>query len=121
MYNYNEAVKEDLKDFILEYMDDEGIKAEELDADEISDIVWTADSVTGNGGRGYYPFNTYEAEENLTHNWDILAEALTEYGQDGINAIQKGAEWCDITIRCYLVGQFINEVIEEIQEEQDND
>ena len=53
----------------------------------------------------------------LAHNWDLLAEALTEFGCDGVNAIEKGAEWCDVTIRCYLLGQAIAEVMEELAEE----
>ena len=33
------------------------------------------------------------------------------------NAIEKGAEWCDVTIRCYLLGQAISEVLDDMEEE----
>ena len=33
------------------------------------------------------------------------------------NPIEKGAEWCDVTIRCYLLNQAISSVLEEIEDE----
>ena len=69
--------------------------------------------MTGNGS-GSYTFNTYEAEENLVGNWDLLLEALENFGQADINPIEKGAEWCDVTIRCYLLPSAIDDVLEEM-------
>ena len=114
-YNYAEAVKED----VLEYIKNE-INFSEFDtieelAEKLNDDLFTEDSVTGNAS-GSYTFNTYQAEENLTHNWDLLEEALEEFGSSE-NPIEKGAEWCDVTIRCYLLGNAIAEAIEEIEEE----
>lgn len=79
--------------------------------------MWTEDSVTGNASGSYY-CNTWEAEEALAHNWDLLTEALEEFGMaDVISILEKGAEWCDVTIRCYLLGQAISEAIEEIEDD----
>ena len=115
-YNYLEKVTADAKEAILENMkywsfnDREGL--EEVAHDEL----WTDDSVTGNGSGSYY-FNTWKAEEALCHNGDLLAEACEEFGQDIGEAFKRGAEFCDVTIRCYLLGQAIAAALDELEEE----
>lgn len=114
-YNYRESVKED----ILQYIEDE-INFEDFDSleeleEKLNEELWTVDSVTGNAS-GSYTFSSYEAEENLAHNWDLLEEALDEFGSDE-SPISKGAEWCDVTIRCYLLGSAISEALEEIEDD----
>lgn len=114
-YNYAEAVKDDVMEYIKNEVDfSEYDSIEEL-AEKLHDILWVEDSVTGNAS-GSYTFNTYKAEENIAHNWDILAEAIEEFGSCE-NPIEKGAEWCDVTIRCYLLGNAIAEAMEEIEDE----
>ena len=49
----------------------------------------------------------------MSHNWDLLAEALENFGQDGTDILKQGSEAMDVTIRCYLLGQAIAEVLEE--------
>lgn len=114
-YDYYETVKNAIKEYIKDY--DIDVTSEEFDRDELYDRLWNADSVTGNGS-GSYTFSTWKAEENLCHNMDLLEEALEEFGQDDINILEKGAEWCDVTIRCYLLGQCLDEVIDELEEEE---
>lgn len=113
MYNYYENLKADVEDYINE--NKKYFSASDIDdlAEELNDSCWTSDSVTGNGS-GSYTFNTYEAEENLAGNWDLLLEALENFGQADINPIEKGAEWCDVTIRCYLLSSAISDVLEEM-------
>lgn len=118
MYNYLEAVKEDAKDYINNERTLSDFSNREELKERLNDDLWTVDSVTGNAS-GSYTFNTYEAEENLAHNWDLLSEALTEFGFKG-NPIEKGAEWADVTIRCYLLGQAIGEVLDEMEEDLKN-
>lgn len=116
MYNYKESVTQDIIEYIEENVD--YIKAsdkEELE-EELDQELWITDSVTGNAS-GSYTFNTYEAEENLNGNWDLLSEALEDFGCEDINPVKKGAEWCDVTIRCYLLRTCIAEAIDEIDEE----
>lgn len=115
MYDYRETVKDD----VLEYINNE-INFEDFDTLEdleeyLNDELWTVDSVTGNAS-GSYTFSTYEAEENIAHNWDLLAEALEEFENEE-NPISKGAEWCDVTIRCYLLGECIAAALEEIEDD----
>lgn len=114
-YNYYEVVKNDIKEYIKE--NDIDVTSEDFDRDDLYDHLWVDDSVTGNGS-GSYTFSTWKAEENLCHNWDLLEEALEDFGQTDTNILKKGAEWCDVTIRCYLLGWCLDEVIDEIEEEE---
>ena len=116
-YNYLEAVTSDVLDYIKEEINlDEWKGNREGLEEKLNDELWTVDSVTGNAS-GSYTFNTWEAEENLAHNWYLLAEALDEFGQDGTDVLRQGAEAMDVTIRCYLLGQAIAEALDELEEE----
>lgn len=116
-YNYLEAVTSDVLDYIKEEINlDEWKGNREGLEEKLNDELWTVDSVTGNAS-GSYTFNTWEAEENLAHNWDLLAEALDEFGQDGTDVLRQGAEAMDVTMRCYLLGQAIAEALDELEEE----
>lgn len=116
-YDYLEAVKED----VLSYINDNGIVVTSENRDEVkqelNNTLFTCDSVTGNAS-GSYTFNSWKAEEYLCHNWDLLGEALTEFGCD-MNYLGRGAESCDVTIRCYLLNQAILEVLDEIETEEE--
>ena len=85
---------------------------------KLNDELWIEDSVTGNASGSYY-CNAYKAEESIAHNLDLLEEALDEFGQNNINVIEKGAEWADVTIRCYLLGLAIYEVLDDLEEDFD--
>ena len=115
-YDYRQNVKDDVKNYIKE----NEIHWTEDDRDDVqeklNDDLWVEDSVTGNGS-GSYTFNTWKAEENVCHNTDLLAEALEEWGQQGENILEKGAEWADVTIRCYLLGECIGTAMDELEAE----
>ena len=104
-YDYLEILKEDIKNYIEE-------NEKELDFETLYDELFVEDSVTGNAS-GSYTFSTYKAEENLCHNMDLLQEACEEFCCE---PKLDSAEWCDVTIRCYLLGQALQEVIEELEE-----
>ena len=113
-YNYKKAVKADIKSYIDENINLADYADKEELQEYLQDTLWAEDSVTGNGS-GSYTCNTYEAENNIAHNWDLLNEALEEFGQTDINVLEKGAEWADVTIRCYLLSECIAEVLEEVK------
>ena len=111
-YNYLKAVKEDVREYInneIKLLDFSSL--EELE-EKLNDNLWINDNVTGNASGSYY-CNSWKAEEALSHNWDLLAEALENFGQDGTDILKQGAEAMDVTIRCYLLGQAIAEVLKE--------
>ena len=119
-YNYYEAITADALDYIKENYTAEEIAEKLADRDEweteLHDDMWIADSVTGNASGSYY-CNSYKAAEAIAHNWDLLNDALLEFGCTDCNPIEKGEEWCDVTIRCYLLGQCINAALDELEEE----
>ena len=115
-YNYLESIKDDVINYIkdnINFTDFDNL--EELE-EHLNEALWTEDSVTGNAS-GSYTFDAYEAEENICHNLDLLYEAVEEFGDDFSRLYTDGAEWADVTIRCYLLGQAIAEAIEEIEED----
>ena len=118
-YNYLQALKEDIREYIGDNFTKEEQRALVSDKDaaseKLNDDLWIADSVTGNASGSYY-CNAWKAEEAIAHNLDILAEALDEFGCGDINAFKKGAEWCDVTIRCYLLSQAIAETLNELED-----
>ena len=116
-YNYEEAVKNDVRSWI-----EDNVKLSEWEGDRegleeyLNDELFVDDSVTGNGS-GSYTFNTWKAEENICHNMELLGEACEEFGDDSAQILKKGAEVCDVTIRCYLLGPAIAAVLDELEEE----
>ena len=115
-YNYLENVTADAKQAILENLNYWDFSDREELEEIANDSLWADDSVTGNAS-GSYTFSTWQAEENLCHNMDELEEACNEFGQDIGEAVKQGAEYCDVTIRCYLLGQAISDAIDELEEE----
>lgn len=116
-YNYYEEVKSDVLEYIKNEVDFADFDTIEELEEKLNELLWTEDSVTGNAS-GSYTFNTYKAEENLCHNLNLLSEAFEEFGYEK-NPIKKGAEWCDVTIRCYVLGVSIAEALKEITEDFD--
>ena len=122
MYNYYEAMMTDVRNYIeneIELNDYETI--EELE-EALNDDLWIYDGVTGNAS-GSYTFSSYTAKEYVTENEDLCREALEEFCVDADTIAEKfldGAwEYFDVTIRCYLLGQIVGAVLEEIAEEFD--
>lgn len=118
-YDYRYNVCEDIRN----YIEENNIK---VTADNRQDLyndlyddLFISDSVTGNAS-GSYTVNAYQAEENLCHNFDLLADALSEFGYyNDENILQKGAEWCDVTIRCYLLSECLSIVLDEMEEDEE--
>ncbi len=116
-YNYYKAVSNDIRDYINE--NDIKVTSDNKEdlCQELYDDLFVSDSVTGNAS-GSYTFSAYQAEENLCHNLDLLAEASDEFGGE-IDVLKIGAEACDVTIRCYLLGQCLAQVLDELEQDED--
>jgi hypothetical protein len=118
-YDYFAAIKND----ILDYINDNEIVVTTENRDEVeqelNDTLFTCDSVTGNAS-GSYTFNAWKAEEYLCHNWDLLVEALTGFECD-MSYLERGAEACDVIIRCYMLGQAISKALDEIETEEEEE
>lgn len=107
-YDYLSAVESDVREYIEynvnfhDYSDLDEMK------EDLNEKLSVDDSVTGNAS-GSYTFNAWKAEEYLCHNLDLLAEANEAFGGSS-DILSDGAETCDVTIRCYLLGQAIENV-----------
>lgn len=120
-YDYREAVRNDVIEQVKDGYKENSLRIYKEDGREaleeyLNDELWIDDQVTGNAS-GSYTFNTWEAEENLYHNMDLLVEACDGLGQDVGEAVKRGAEYCDVTIRCYLLAGAISEAIDELEAE----
>lgn len=121
-YDYFWNVKEDVKTWIDDHKDEVLEMLEEVGSDELASMVeeecFCDDCVTGNAS-GSYTFNSWQAEEYVCHNLDLLGEAIEEFCSD-MDLLKSGAEACDVTIRCYVLGQVVQDAIDEtnwLQEE----
>lgn len=114
-YDYLKNVREDVLDYIKENYEKEDFA--NLDYNELYDEMWTADSVTGNGSGSYY-CNEYKAQECLIGNFDLIRESLEYFGNNVIDIKLLNGEWLDVTVRCYLLGQVLQEVLDELRGEE---
>ena len=109
-YDYRESVLKDVRNYISKHYTRETLKELADDFDELGeklhDEMWTDDSVTGNGS-GSYTCNSWQAEENLCHNLDLILEVAREFG--GLDITDP--EGCDVSIRCYYLDECISEVL----------
>lgn len=115
-YSYPQHVKEDIKEFIEKRLDSGTfgllVQGDEDTIEDVEDLLFTQDEITGNGS-GSYTFNTLKAEENLTGNWDLLKEAKEELDPQ-VDIIDKGAEYADVLIRCYLLDWCFRKALDDI-------
>ena len=113
-YDYEDAVREDLKEFLHDRIDYAGWKSNEIRAhrDELYDDAFVDDSVTGNGS-GSYTFNSWQAEENLCHNSDLIEEMEDEFGELPKDK-RYDAETLDVSIRCMMLGRVFEDVLEDV-------
>lgn len=118
-YDYRKAMVSDIKEYIKD--NPYAIDVDPREDDEISDywydILWSEDCITGNGGSWYA--KEEECEEFLAHNIDLALEACEEFGVDMkklFKEASKGnaARYIDCTIRCYLLGECLEQALEEL-------
>lgn len=116
-YDYRLAVVNDVKAYIDDNInrDDWQYPGARYDLEEkLYEDLWTEDSVTGNGS-GSYTFSTWRAEEYLCHNLDLLGQALEEFGRGPDYMMTEGPEACDVTIRCFVLGEAIDLALESLE------
>ena len=128
MYDYEEAVKSDIEDYILENYD--RIDLEDFDdeddfKDYLIDILLDEDSITGNASGSYY-CNSYKAQEALNGNMDLLRDACEELDlsneEVGKRFLDGDFEYFDYIVRCYIVmgTGVIEDVVDKLLEENND-
>ena len=119
-YDYLNAVINDVKAAIKDLGEDEKKELSGLDEDGkkeyIYDLLFDNDSVTGNAS-GSYTLSAWKAEENLCHNGDLIEETAGCFGYSLNDLAKLGAEGVDVAIRCYVLPQAIDRVLEEEEDE----
>ena len=118
-YNYEMEMYKDVMQAIRDNYTAEEIRQNLKERDEwaekLNDELWVDDSVTGNASGSYW-FSFAKAEQALAGNWSLLADALCEFGCEDVNILRKGAEYCDVTIRCYLLSSVIADALDRLEE-----
>lgn len=119
MYNYLEALKEDIKSVIFDYVTIDEIRADRNDAETtLCEALWAVDEVTGNETTGGYFADKEDAKKAVYGNTDLCLEALKEFCVDadeiGRRFLNNDYVYFDATIRCYLLSQAIADAVDEI-------
>ena len=105
--------KDEILEDVLQYAKENKGYYDSLDS--FLDACFISDSITGNGS-GSYTFNSQQAKENIE---DLLfsnelEEMFRDYGYES-TPYNKGPEYIDVSIRCFLLDEVINENEEEIK------
>ena len=116
MYNYYEAVKEDVLTYIKEEVDMNGMDLDELKERLYEELI-NEDSVTGNRS-GSYTFCRSEAQKYVEENKDLVREACDDYGNHKWVAnlwLTDDYELIDSFLRCYILGNAIEMAIRNLE------
>ena len=119
MYDYREEMKQDVRQWIEDNAIFNNYYEDFTDREDFTewlyDKLFVADSVTGNAS-GSYTCSSYEASENLISNADLLIKAIEAFGDEPeeYKRCLKSSETADVIIRCYLLGEVIESVIDEL-------
>lgn len=128
MYDYEEAVRSDIKDYILENYDRNDLSDfddEDDFKDCLIDILINEDGITGNASGSYY-CNRYKAQEALNGNMDLLRDACEELNlsseEVGERFLDGDFEYFDCIVRYYIVTytNVIEDVVDELLEENND-
>ena len=128
MYDYEEAVRSDIKDYILENYDRNDL-ADFDDEDDFKDclidILVNEDSITGNASGSYY-CNSYKAQEALNGNMDLLRGACEELDlsneEVGERFLDGDFKYFDCIVRYHIVTctNVIEDVVDELLEKNND-
>lgn len=122
-YNYRENMYEDVLYAVNEWVEDNHEELEDVNGDyvelyeDLYEIFWIDDSITGNGS-GSYTFDEHYASECLVGNYSLLKEALNDFCEFPLTDIS--AQVFDVTIRCYLLGEVLYKVLSDLNNEKNN-
>ena len=116
---YFEQMKEDIEDYLEDNLDEYDLTVDQEELyEKLYDDLWIEDDVTGNGTKdfGYTGGGQEEAQQHVGEGLHHLREAIQDFDckDKAIDWLLKG-DWIslDATIRCYLLGQVLTEVLVE--------
>ena len=119
VHDYIEEMKRDIAQYIADEAEIEDGEDRDDFEQRINDNLWIEDSVTGNGS-GSYTCSRSKAHENVMGNEHFIRNLIDDFGVDAKELVDRfmsaDYEWFDVLIRCYLLGQVLSEVIDELTE-----
>ena len=120
-YNYRIEMKQDILYYINRNITLEDWEFRDDLEDYLYNELWADDSITGNGGN-YYSLE-FICNNCLAYNLELIMEACEEFCVDMKTLLQHYhdgdlARHLDCTIRCYLLGEVLYDVLNEIWKEQ---
>ena len=116
MYDYYEAVKEDVLTYIKEEVDMNGMDLDELKERLYEELI-NEDSITGNAS-GSYTFCRSKAQKYVEENKDLVREMCDEFEDHQRIANQWLTDDCeliDVCLRCYVLVNAIEMAVEELE------
>ena len=122
-YDYMNAVCDDVREYIENEIDAADWTSDREGLEEkLNDDLFVDDSVTGNASGSYF-CNAYRAKQAFLSDpkaEEYFAECCADFGMDaaevGKHFIRGDYEYFDVTIRCYLLGQAVSKVLDELEE-----
>lgn len=124
MYDYREAVKNDVKEAIEEIYNTKAYRDREEFENALNEELFACDSVTGNAS-GSYTFNRKLAQEYVTENMDLLREVIRNFDYEAATVaewfLEENYEVMDVIIRCYVLAEAISAALDEMELEYEGD
>ena len=117
-YNYRKEMKQDILNYINSNITLDDWEFRNDLEDYLYNELWANDSITGNGGN-YYSLE-FICSDCLAYNLELIMEACEEFCIDMKTLSQHHhdgdlARYLDCTIRCYVLGQAIDRVLEKYE------
>jgi ElaB/YqjD/DUF883 family membrane-anchored ribosome-binding protein len=124
MYDYYEAVKEDILTYVKENVDMENI---DYDFDELreklNEELYTVDSVTGKAS-GSYTFCRAKAQKYVEENKDLIREMCSDFcNQQQIMKYWFNDDYkaIDVCLRCYVLGTAIDQAVNGLESQYEDE
>lgn len=116
MYNYRTETKKAVEEYLADnQIEPKGFTCKDAMYERVYDECWIADSVTGNGS-GSFTCDREKARECVRGNEELLVQALEEFEGDYKRALTD-PEYADVTIRCYILGEIVGEIVQAFKDE----
>ena len=120
MYDYFEAVKNDIIEYIENNVNRDDYEDREEMEQALNDELWTEDSVTGNGSGSYTMSRAQAKQYFFEAGSEYLLDMISDFGlsaeEIGKRIIAEDWEWFDVSIRCYLLVTCLSYALDDLTE-----
>lgn len=121
MYDYVDEMKQDITRWITATINVKDYPDRQELQEYLDDSLWAEDEITGNGTYGGYFEKQEDARISVLDNFELCVEALREFcvpmEKVAEEFLDENWKYFDSTIRCYLLWNVIDSILEDIYEE----